>query len=375
MTRKLLQWLGVAFVLALVGGSAGALVVVKDRVRLVLQDDAVATGPEPVALLRDDVGVLARELGELRAALAANFEQLGSALEARAEARHADVRALAAEVAVLRQRLEAQVAVGQRTEQWLAQWQDRLTVPAAAAVAGAPAAPPVEPPVAPPVAPLGEAPVAPPVAPPAVPMPEPAAPAAKPKGFLSFSLPTAAFRFDALQTYQLVPELCRVGFDAKSTLHDFSGVTSRVTGRFTADFDDPAGAWRGEVSCEAATLVTGVDGRDANLREHLATQEHPAIRFEVDRFVPAPGGIDVGKQTARGEIVGRMTIRGVTRELHMPVSVAVDPSRRVVIEGQTPLRLSDYGVPVPSQLGVINMQDEVVVWIALRARVQPEAAK
>ena len=30
----------------------------------------------------------------------------------------------------------------------------------------------------------------------------------------------------------------------------------------------------------------------------------------------------------------------------------------------------DYGVPVPSQLGVINMQDEVKIWIALRARVQ-----
>ncbi len=29
----------------------------------------------------------------------------------------------------------------------------------------------------------------------------------------------------------------------------------------------------------------------------------------------------------------------------------------------------DYEVPVPSQLGLINMQDEVVVWIALRARV------
>jgi polyisoprenoid-binding protein YceI len=63
-----------------------------------------------------------------------------------------------------------------------------------------------------------------------------------------------------------------------------------------------------------------------------------------------------------------MTIRGQSRPFAMPVAVEVDAQKRVVVTGQAPLKLSDYGVPVPSQLGLINMQDEVVVWIALRAR-------
>ena len=70
-----------------------------------------------------------------------------------------------------------------------------------------------------------------------------------------------------------------------------------------------------------------------------------------------------------------MTIRGQTRELTMPVAIEVDPQKRVVVTGQAPLELSDYGVPVPSQLGIINMQDEVVVWVALRARVQTGGGK
>ena len=172
-----------------------------------------------------------------------------------------------------------------------------------------------------------------------------------------------------------MPDLCRVGFDAKSTLHDFSGVTSKVTGHFAADLDDAAGAWTGEVACDAGTLLTGVEGRDTNMYEYLATKEHPQIAFKITKFAPAANGIDATKQTVRGDIHGTMTIRGVSREIVMPITVEVDASKRLVVKGQVPLKLSDYSVPVPSQLGVINMQPEVKVWISLRARVKTGGGK
>ena len=55
-------------------------------------------------------------------------------------------------------------------------------------------------------------------------------------------------------------------------------------------------------------------------------------------------------------------------EVAMPVQLSVDDSKRVLAKGEMTLALTDYGVPVPSQLGVISMQDEVKVWIALQAR-------
>jgi len=313
-------------------------------VRVVIAGDDVEQKADPVVLLRDDVATLARDV----AALPDMIRAAGEALEERAAARHEQLRTAAPDLAPLTE----QVAALRRDV-------DALR----AAVAASPGAVPAPAEIVVPAAREPE----PAVAAPAAAAPEPAAPPAK-SSFLSFTLPSARFRFDEPQDYTLVPELSRVGFDAKSTLHDFSGVTSSVRGRFRADFDDAQGACTGEVVIAAATLVTGVDGRDAGMREHLDTGHHADIRFAVERFVPAADGVDVAQKKARGEVHGTMTIRGQSKPFVMPVAVEVDPQQRVVLTGQAPLKLSDYGVPVPSQLGLINMQDEVVVWIALRAR-------
>jgi polyisoprenoid-binding protein YceI len=193
------------------------------------------------------------------------------------------------------------------------------------------------------------------------------APAAT-SGFLSFSLPSRSFSFAGPQRLRVLSSLSRVGFDAKSTLHDFSGVTSEVRGDVVADLADPHYPWSGEIRCQAASLRTGVDGRDESMREHLDTEHHSDIRFEVRSFRADPGDIDVPARTAHGTAVGMMTIRGETRELEMPVQISVDASQRVVVEGQAKLKLTDFGVPVPSQLGLISMEDEVAIWVSLRAR-------
>jgi polyisoprenoid-binding protein YceI len=387
MPSKLLQWIGVASVLALVGVGVGALLVVKDRVRIEIQSDTTQPGPDPLALLRDDVQVLQRELSELRSSLGSNFERLGNALEERATARHTELQAMARD---LTQHLQADAVTGRTLANLQAQLDGvdrtlvaiqhggsqtaqatnpgKVEVPPADPVAQAPEQA-QEPAPEPAGARTSETPAQPER--PAAPL---ATPARKTGAFLSFSVPETKFQFDQPQTYVLVSDLCRVGFDAKSTLHDFTGVTGRVTGRFTADFDDPAGAWQGEVACEAGTLTTGVDGRDSNMWEYLDTAHNAQIRFVIARFEPVQ--VDVANKTAKGTIHGQMSIRGKTRDIQMPVTIAVDASQRVQIEGQMPLKLSDYEVQVPSQLGgTITMQDEVKVWIALRARVQVGASK
>lgn len=377
MTGKLLQILGVLFVLGLVGGAVAGFGVLKDRVKVVIAADEAASGPEPIALLRDDVKVLAEDLGNLQQALGPNFEQLATGIEERAAARHGEVEALRRELAALQQQLanlareqaSARTQVGQLVARLEAQPAGAVALPGASpsgspgVAPGEPAPPPAETPsaTAPPVS--NDPPVA--VATP----PEAAAAPSKPKGAFLFG--GSKFRCDEPNDYEIVPELSRVGFDAKSTLHDFTGVTQDVSGRMTIDFDDPAGAWTGAVRCTAATLKTGVDGRDSNMWEYLDSKNHPAIEFVLEKFVPAASGVDVAKQTARGEVTGTMTIRGKARSVRMPVELSIDPQRRLVLNGEMPLRLPDYEVPVPSQLGMINMQEEVRVWIALRARVKP----
>ncbi|MBK8098530.1 MAG: YceI family protein [Planctomycetes bacterium] len=378
MSKNLLAAFGLLTLVVLAATAVAGLLIVKDRVRIVVTQDETGERPDPTALLRDDLQTVGKDVAALTQALGENFERLAGALEAAADRRHAEVMALRQELTAVRQTLTAQAGQDQALQGKVTMIGERIAN-LAAAVAAAPATP-VQPAAVPPgePAPLPPTATEPPTTAPASPEPvgvtPPQQPATqKPAGFLGFQVGGARFRFDALQRYSIIPELSRVGFDAKSTLHDFSGVTSKVIGEFVADFDDPQGAWTGRVTCEAATLATGVDGRDTAMREHLDTGHHAEIVFALQKFEAAKDGIDVGKQTAQGEVIGTMTIRGKDQPLRMPVTITVDASRRVVIEGQVPLKLSDYGVPVPSQLGLINMQDEVKVWIALRARVRQES--
>lgn len=388
MVTKLLSVVGTVAVLGALLASAAGLWLIEDRITLVVAASAPAGQPAADALLREEVVSLRAQVEALQAAMASNFESMGTALDERAAARHAAtaeslgglLRADAAQSAALQQqgeRLQALVAQGEQLTQAIAQ-----TKAAAVLAAELPAVP------AEPTAPAGEAadpatavvaeakPAAEPGVEPAV---EPAAaapplaanpPKAAPAGrFLSFRMPTQVSPFAGAHDFVLLEELCRVGFDAKSTLHDFTGVTTKVTGAFRARLDEAGEPWSGQVRCEAGALDTGLAGRDENLREHLAVAKFPAIEFTIGRA--ELGDVDVAAQRWQGVIHGTMTIRGTSRELAMPVEITVDASQRLVLTGQTALRLSDYAVPVPSQLGgAISMQDEVKVWIALRARAK-----
>jgi polyisoprenoid-binding protein YceI len=204
--------------------------------------------------------------------------------------------------------------------------------------------------------------------------PAPVAPEAlepKPrKSFLAFKLPSDEFRFDERRSWALVPTLSRVGFDAKTTLHDFTALTSSLTGELEVDLAKPGEAPRARLVAQAKTLASGNTDRDEAMREHLAVEEHPEIIFELASFVPAE--LDLAAMKASGKARGRMTIRGVTQEVEMPVKVAVDDARRLCVEGEMRLDLERFQVPVPNKLGLITMDKEVKVWISLRLRANPK---
>ncbi len=193
------------------------------------------------------------------------------------------------------------------------------------------------------------------------------------RSFLAFKLPSRDFRFEGTQTFELLEDLSRVGFDAKSTLHDFTGISNRVRGHFRLDLSRPDQGIEGQVEVDVSTLDTGLEGRDEAMLEHLQANEFAGMTFVATRLTPHE--IHAETQSLSGSLAGQMTIRGVTQEVSMDVTAHVDESRRLVIQGEMPLLLTDYAVPVPNKLGVISMDDEVRVWVHLRARSKPEASR
>ena len=366
MAVSIFSVVGVVAVLAVGVAGIGASLLVKDRIRIEFHDDAPKD--DGLAIVRDDLRSMQTDLQALTKALGQQLGEFGTAMGQQEERSTSESKAVLLAIASLERALGAQSGRLQGLERQLASLESRAPsehmesspVPSAVAAVTLPA---VESEPSP-----------------AAPVPEsrsdPVVPSTqKPKAFLGFQLPSRAFHFDQVQQFEILPELSRVGFDAKSTLHDFSGVTSKITGSFAANLADQAGAWTGWIACEATTLATGVEGRDTAMREHLDTEHHAEVRYTIESFTPDVGGIDAAKETVSGSVNGTFEIRGQKKAVSLRVKLSVDSSRRVSVEGQTTLHLPDFAVPVPSQLGLISMEPDVLVWVALRARVSTRAAR
>lgn len=362
MTRKdrLLRWLPALLGAAFAGLGLGALGFASQGLRLSLAPiEEPSPKVDPLALLRDDVAALQRDLSGLSSDVGANLTAMAQALDDAATARdEAQGAATAARFEALERRL-AQLQAGQRA------WQSRLeAAPLAAPAAGASAA--AESAAPEPAAPEPATPE-PAATEPAAPEPAAAAPppAAQKKPALFSFRSSGGLDLDERQRFQVIGSLSRVGFDAKSTLHDFSGVTSQVEGELQLRLADPGRDGEGDVSCQAATLLTGIEGRDEELRKRLETERFPQLRFQMRGF--QVGALDRAGLTVTGTVSGDMTIHGVTRPLTVPVRVAVDPSKRVVLEGEAQVRMSEFGVEPPT-VGPITVEDQVKLWFSLRLR-------
>jgi polyisoprenoid-binding protein YceI len=409
---KLLQAIGVLALFGWTAAGFGAWMLTKEQVHLTVEEgsgDRLAA-VDPTAELADRFTALQGDLRGLAQSLAKNFELLEEgAVEREAETasvRASELAALRTELSRREQDFSAQLARALESERQRSGAEfERLTAELAAlratiaerrpgeleggAAAPESEAPPAlahaEDPAARVETPEEEAQVQPtseaasgalaagapesgaPNAPGADPAPGAApTPPRKKRSFVAFDLPSDSFTFAGRRTWEIVPSLSRVGFDAKSTLHDFTGATQKLTGSFTADLARAELEPKGEIRVEAASLNTGLADRDTAMYEKLETAQHGAITFTVVAF--RPSSTDAQAMKLSGVVKGRLGIRGVEREVEMPVKLAVDDARRLSVEGELVAKMSLWGLEPPSQLGMISVQDEVRIWIALRAR-------
>lgn len=105
-------------------------------------------------------------------------------------------------------------------------------------------------------------------------------------------------------TWQLDPVHSTAGFEVGYATGTFKGLFRDVAGTLEID--------GGGAKLAGSAQVASIDVRDENLAAHLQSpdffdaENHPAIAFEADRV--ALGG-------ASAEVAGRLTMRGVTRDV------------------------------------------------------------
>lgn len=133
-----------------------------------------------------------------------------------------------------------------------------------------------------------------------------------------------------------------IGFEVRHlTVSKVRGEFREFSGEILLDEDDIT---RSSVSAviKAASLTTGIDRRDAHLKssDFLSAEEFPDISFQSTRV----------EKTSDGYLaIGDLTIRGVTKEIALPFTLAgpiTDPQKhkRIGLEASTTIDRNEYGV-------------------------------
>lgn len=164
---------------------------------------------------------------------------------------------------------------------------------------------------------------------------------------LAMTLAAGAPAHAEVTRFRIQPEVSALTFHATSRLMNADGKFSRFAGDVTVDPADLTTA-KVTVTVEAATLDTGITMRDRHLRseDFFHVEKFPAITFESVRVEGA------GRRLL---VIGRLTLRGVTREVRVPVDVSV-AGKRLEARGQFDIKRTDHGLNYDSAVNPIGEQ-------------------
>ena len=150
-----------------------------------------------------------------------------------------------------------------------------------------------------------------------------------------------------------------LSFDGHSTVGDFVGTTTAVTGKSTGGTLTMVHGW---VEAPVDSLRTNNDHRDRDMRSAMESDKYPVIRFDlaqVSDVAPAQG------DSLQATLHGTLVIHGVTKEVALPATL-VFSGDSVRVTSSFPLNLNDYQVKHLSRmLGMLKMHPDIQVHVNL----------
>jgi polyisoprenoid-binding protein YceI len=153
-----------------------------------------------------------------------------------------------------------------------------------------------------------------------------------------------------------------------SSLHEWQMQGTTIAGVIETDpetwkIDGPKSALA-KVSIPVASVRSDHDRMDRIMREALKT---PEITYEMasSSLLKMAGDSFVVRTS------GKLSIAGMTRDVALDVTVQRSGERRYVLTGQTPIRMTDYGIKPPvAMMGTLKTGNDVTVafrWVLDRS--------
>jgi polyisoprenoid-binding protein YceI len=174
-------------------------------------------------------------------------------------------------------------------------------------------------------------------------------------------------------TYVLDPTHTRVGFVARHLM------VTKVRGHF-ADYDgnitigETPEQSTAQVTIRTTSIDTGVADRDGHLRsgDFLEAEKYPEITFANARVVKQKG--------ATFQVVGELTIKGVTKEVELEVELdglVTDPfgNEKLAVTASTEIDREDFGMTwnVALETGGVLVSKKIKIEIEAQAIRQADA--
>jgi len=166
-------------------------------------------------------------------------------------------------------------------------------------------------------------------------------------------------------------------FESRAMLETILGVTNTVTGDIAFDPENLSGPVKGSVVIDLASLKTGIDKRDADMKnDFLEVAKYPTATFEVAEIVSSDKPKVADGETANLVVAGRLTIHGVTKEIQAPVTVAYRtsipgmekayPGEVAAVRTTFDVKLADHAVERP-QILFLKLDETIHVSVQFTA--------
>ena len=182
---------------------------------------------------------------------------------------------------------------------------------------------------------------------------------------LLLALPVVAAAAD---TYNVDTAHSTVGFSVRHIFTRVPGEFNDFAGTIVYDPENPA-ASKVEFTVQAASLDTRNERRDGHLKsaDFFDVEKHPTLTFKSKKVSGSGDAL---------QLTGDLTIRGVTKEVTVPVEVLGTMGAKAGFATEFKIDRTDFGVAWnrAAEGGGSILGDEVTIRIDVEAdKVEPEA--
>jgi polyisoprenoid-binding protein YceI len=117
-------------------------------------------------------------------------------------------------------------------------------------------------------------------------------------------------------------------------------------------------------SAQLSGLTSDDSRRDGRVDDALDVRQHPAATFVLGMPIEL-GSIPAAGQEIKATASGKLTIRGVTRDVAFPLTAALNRDV-LTVKGSLEILLADFGVPKPSSFLVLSIADNATIEVQLQ---------